>query len=236
LPSATSSSWRRRPGLPRSRRTTTDLFADFSRHLGELGTAKHWDEDTFLLFLNDEKDLMEMQLQMRHEGFSQETWSTDIVANQTHYQIPTHVCRVKRVLRVRDGVSVPLKRQERISTAETTEGASGEPTYRMLDDYIVLSPPPDEAVTAGLKIEGEVASDRLSAGATVPTSFPLFAETLLVLRCVGRAWAQEESEDATNPIPRAFARRLQTYEDEFASYTTTRTFGRQPGVRFAQGG
>lgn len=226
--------------MPRSRRTLSSLFGDFSRHLRELGVHKHWDEDTFLLFFNEEKDLLEMQLQGRHEGFSIETWVTDIVEEQSHYKIPTHVARVKQVLRVYPGSSRvrPLVRDEQISTSRSTDSGSPNavPTYRMIDDYIVLSPTPSESVSGGLKIEAEVASDRLTSGSTVPTSFPIFAETLLVLRAVGRAWAQEESEDAERPIPRAFARRLQLFEDEFASYTTTRTFGRNPGRRYAQGG
>lgn len=225
--------------MPRSRRTASSLYDDFARHLRELGTSHHWDETTFLLFLNEEKDLMEMQLQDRHEGFSIETWTTDLVAEQSHYQIPTHVARIKRVLRVSDDGSsmVPLLRQEHLSTPTSLDSANTQSkmTYRMIDDYIVIYPTPSSAVTGGLKIEAETATDRMSSGSTLSTSFPMFAETLLVLRCVARAWAQEESEDTTRPLPTFFQRKLAEYEQTFMSYTTTRTFGRIPAVRFHQG-
>ena len=226
--------------MPRARRSCSSLFGDFSRHLRELGSSKHWDETTFLLLLNEEKDLLEMQLQMRHEGFSLETWTTSLVASQQHYQIPTHVNRIKRVLRFFTGSQrlVPLTRNELVSTPTSTQSGSVNAvgTYRMIDDYIVLDPIPSEAVANGLKIEAEVASERLTSGSDIPTSFPIFSETLLVLRCMARAWAEEESEDATRPLPGYFVRRVEAWENEFASYTTTRTYGRNPGVRFAQGG
>lgn len=182
---------------------------------------------------------MEMQLQDRHEGFSIEEYTTDLVAEQSHYEIPTHIGRVKRVIRVSDdGTSmVPLLRQENLSTPTslTSSSTQSKMTYRMIDDYIVLYPTPASAVTGGLKIEGEVATDRMTSEDTLSRSFPMFAETLLVLRCVARAWAQEESEDTTRPLPTFFQRKLAEYEQVFASYTTTRTFGRVPGVRFHQG-
>lgn len=230
--------------MARQRRDWDSCRSDIYTHLGETEGASNWTPEHLLVLWNEEKDLLDMQLQNRHEGFSVEVHWADLVADQAYYQIPEECGRLKRISRNYPDSKriVPLIRNERLSGAMSTQ-SSGQyaiPDYRVVGNYIVLERTPGEAVTNGLAIEMEVAAERITDGGdTLPVDWPNFAETLLVLRATRAAFADEQAGDSGpqgQTLSDEQTARLSYYENVFAEYTATRSFGIQLGVRFTQGG
>lgn len=87
--------------------------------------------------------------------------TTDLVANQVEYVLPTALLRLTRVEIKYPGasayVTAALLDDKNISDAlgeeETTGATEGAPVYRLGDDSIFIYPEPDDASTAGLRIE-----------------------------------------------------------------------------------
>jgi hypothetical protein len=228
--------------VARQRRDWDLLRADIYLHLGESESSSYWTPSHLLMLFNEEKDRLEMELQNRHEGFSTEVHTCDIVSGQEYYSIPTEYGRIKRVSRYYPAQSrvIPLGRDERLSApmSTLTVGVNSVPDIRLIGNYIKLEPTPGEAVTGGLIIEMEIASERLDSGDDkLPDDWPPFVETLLVLRATKAAFADEQAQDSGDrAMSDEQTQRLLYYESIFAEYTATRFFGRQFAVRFTQGG
>jgi hypothetical protein len=229
--------------MARQRRDWDALRADIYLHLGETEGSSFWTPAHLLMLFNEEKDLLDMQLQNRHEGFSVEVHYADIVADQAYYSIPEECGRLKRISRNYPGMSriVPLIRNERLSAPMSTQSAGqyGIPDYRLIGNYIKLERTPSTAVTDGLVIEMEIAAERLTSGEdTLPSDWPNFAESLLVLRTTRAAFAEEQATDSGEgrTLTDRQETRLLYYETVFAEYTASRSFGRQLAVRYTQGG
>lgn len=89
--------------------------------------------------------------------------TTNIIASQQDYTLPTETIRIDRIEVSYDGVNwyraIPFNPTED-SNALTTANIAGEfsksaPSYRLLGRSIFLYPIPDANVTAGLKVYGQ---------------------------------------------------------------------------------
>ena len=216
-----------------------------SRTLGQLRTEirellletdannSAWTTDLINSVFNRKKDYREMQLQNVGEGFTITIHDTDIVADQEEYSIPSQGGRLRRILRyvASQNLYIPLEREELNTTPEYTGGIYSDetyiPTYRLIDEYIVLSPPPSVAITSGLRIEMESTSARMTSdNDTLPGSWPLFAETLLVydtaLELLNIEFAQGAPPEG---LITTLAQDRALYESRWAEYIARRSFG-----------
>lgn len=231
--------------MPRAQRDWAAMEAAIYRRLGEAKGNSHWDQLLILDLWNEKKDYREMQLQEQHEGFSKSTHYANLAINQDHYSIPPEAGRVSQVVRVYpdDNREEPLTRHEQYTEARPRPGGGvmvgPDPmTYRLIGNFIKLSPPPDQAVVNGLKIEMEYATDLFSGSPTekLPVDWPMFTENLLILDTVLAALEIEDDQGAPQDgVVRGMVRSHATYEGEWLQYCATRSRGIVYATRFQQG-
>lgn len=191
------------------------------------------DNALILDVFNRKKDYREMQLQDTGEGFSVTWHDADIVAGQTEYSLPAQVGRLRKISRyiASETLYVPLEREEKNTEPTYVGGSFGDesylPNYRLVDNHIILSPPPTEDITNGLRIEMEAATDRIvNDDDCLPDSWPLFAETLLVYDTVMELYNAEFSQGIPpEGILTTLANDLARYEGMWLQYVDKRSFG-----------
>ena len=225
--------------MARNRRTWSELRAEIYRYLKEEESASFWTREIIEGLFNIAFDLRTMQLHGMHEGFSTHVYQTDIVAGQSTYSLDCVVGRVKRVISVDSSLltEFPLVRNERILQPLSTQNVDTLPTYRIVGNQIKLEPAPARSITNGLRIEAEIAPDRIEDdNAELPSEYPVFLESLLVLDTVVAALGVEDSQgigDAQNMTAMQIMRAQ--YEQMLDMYLETRSGGQQFATR-AYGG
>ena len=194
-----------------------------------------WTNDELSGCLNRCMSRRDMQLQATGEGYGITVHDTDLVEDQEDYEIPTQGARVHRVLRyvAQDGVRIPLEREEHIDKPNyLNNGVFGTffnsetylPTYRLVDNFILLSPPPPTDIDDGLRIELESPADRLIENTdTLPDAWPLFIEDLLIYDTAVEAYNLEMAISPTQEQNlHSLARSRQEYEAAFMLYIQER--------------
>ena len=128
------------------------------------------------------------QLVMAHEGFFTNTATRDLVADQERYAWPPGFERLLKMEIIRvDGTRVPIERDERhyrVNFVET--GGSGQdsylPTYRPIGGGFVLEPPPQQAVTDGIRIEFHgLPTALINNGDSFHPDFPRSFDEIIIL-------------------------------------------------------
>lgn len=194
-------------------------------------------EPTLRLLWNQCKDRRQMELEDNDEGFFVRRFYTAIApppVNEPHLiQFPSAIDRVKRVLRIfEDGDEKALHRAERYSEGVArffTGSRDGYlPTYRLMDDAIVLEPPADFTQADGIAIEAEAPDDLfLDDDSSLSSSWPVFAEFLLELDTAIAALDTEEYQAGSSAeIVSGLRIRRRDYEDAWYQHIAERTRGR----------
>ena len=220
-------------------RSFAELRAEIRRVLKEPDPNNSgWNNDMIADAFNRNKDAREMDLQDTGEGISITIHKASLVANQPDYSIPPQGSRLRRVLRFIDSQSlyIPLEREE-LQVYNTYTGGSYSdedyiPTYRRIDNHFILTPPPSNNITDGLRIEMESATSRITAdNQALPDSWPHFGETLLIY---DTAIELLDIEFAQSPPPEGLLSSLVAtrakYEQRWQKYISTLSFG----PKFAQ--
>src|SRR5574338_1147076 len=102
--------------MVRTPRTWSEIRAEIRQTLRETdANVSFWTDAELQYLVNQERDRLSMILQEAHEGHDVLPYTTNIVADQAEYQLPSYANRVIRVLRVYDdGRELPLERSEEI--------------------------------------------------------------------------------------------------------------------------
>lgn len=223
---------------PRTARQWSVLRAEVRQILRETSsTNSFWSDALLLILWNQQYDLRIMELANQHEGWITECYHADIVAGQREYSMPAGlITRVKRVNRVyplggNNVYVVPLTRFERFSEPlfdNPSSGVDSTPTYRFLNELLILEPTPGQSVTGGLRLDVENAPAHFSLDTdTLPAQFPDLMETMLVYDTAQAALAVEGSQ---GNLPEAYVdhilRLRQEYAARFFELTSERSFGR----------
>lgn len=212
-----------------SRRTWSELRTEIRYTLREPPDVPSFWDDTELLYLfNQERDRLGLKLGLTYENKMVTELTTDLVAGQSHYQVYTPTNRIIRLGYVYpDGRVEPMSRNEDMREPLPASGTGSPltvPTYRVIGNFIALNPIPNESRSGALRIEVEEALDRVSSDSTqaIPTDWPIFCETYLVL---ATALAAFDVEGAQGPHPEgiysSIQRRLEKYEVELEQYLET---------------
>lgn len=140
--------------------TLVELRA-FARFLTNTNSTTYTDTDLDAS-LNSYYDIFTAEIldSMDEWDFSADTATTDLLASQQEYVLPTDILKIKRVEISYDGttwnLANPMDVNERGSATDTTSIASdfstSTPYYDLMDASIMIYPLPTAAVTAGLKI------------------------------------------------------------------------------------
>ena len=225
--------------MPRARRDLSTMRTEVRTLLRETdATNSYWQDALLDILINEAIDLRHMMLCDMHEGWDTEVFETNVVAQQSKYQLLEGLGRVKRVLWVdnsnQQGERVePLQRHERWSEGTFNgTGITGNqgnlPTYRVVGEFLTLEPEPQVNLTNGLRIEIEVAPSRLTLGTdTLPLRYPVEIETLLIYDAASAALAVELSQgNADERYVNHIERLRREYELRFNEFTEVRSFGR----------
>lgn len=226
-----------------ARKTWAAMRSEVFQLVNEDNTG-HWSDTDMLVLFNQEKDFREMELMDQHEGWGVHKYSQDTVADQAEYELPEAASRVRRVVLQNSGsTSKRVLTEERFfdgylpgDSSSSNFDISGA-TFRLEDNFIILTPAPGSAVTNGLEIWAETVTDDLANDTDkLPDSWPEFVETLLVLDTAIAALDQQraESEDV-NENYKALEKRRARYEDKFFTHTSRRTRSRIFGKRHSLG-
>jgi hypothetical protein len=170
-----------------------------------------------------------MELLNFHEGFNLETHWATINPNEVKYSIPVHAGRVRRVLIRRKGHDryVALHRNEQLRGYDDKNMEINShvlPQFKLEGNHIVLSRPYLETNTNGLQIEMEDASELFdNDDSTLPASWPLQTESLLILDTVCAALGVEEGLDAERTHASDFWQRRRRMENVWYEYIEERT-------------
>lgn len=228
--------------MARTRRSLRELIDEVFRMLRET-EGDFFDRQDLVDLWNQAKDEREMELHGTHEGFGLVRVSTSLVAGEPDYEIPEDMGRLKRVLRVSQGMEVPLARDELWSgTVQQESSGSGVtylPSYRLKGSSLRLSPAPSADEADGIIIEFEATTERMTEDAhKLPLDWPIFSETLLVLDTweaayqIERTMGEAPSEKYdVNPI----RKRRDVFAAKWSDYCETRSFGRSFAERFSLG-
>lgn len=167
--------------MARARRAVSALITDIRRKLNEPDSSdSFWTDGDLLAYLQEAKDLRELQLIGHHEGWQTQEFKYDIVAEQSSYKIPEEATLVKRVFYQRNGYRAPLV-EDRQHYGSFDDNVQLDPrSYRILDDHIILYPTPGQAITDGLIVDVDVSDDRLQISSKLPDSWPPQTESLLI--------------------------------------------------------
>lgn len=143
--------------------------------------------DLILDVFNRCKDHREMDLTDTGQGHNVEVYYADLVADQEDYSIPTQGARTRRLLRyvASQNAFYPVEMEGMQMYPTYTGGIFSDetyfPTYRILGASYILTPPPSIDITAGLRIELESPSTRITAdNDALPANWDFYGESLLV--------------------------------------------------------
>lgn len=223
--------------MARVRRPWSQLKAEIYLLLRQQEATSRFSAELLLACWNENKDLREMELGDQEEGVFVRRFYTDIVVPPVNepalYKFPPQISRLRRVLRIfEDGDEKPLDRFERIGEGVARNYSGSRdlylPTFRLMDDSIVLEPPPDFTQTDGLAFEAEVPPDLFADNMSMLSdSWPIYAETLLVLDTAISALDTEENQAGNSQeIISGIWRRRERYEKRWELYTAARVKSR----------
>ena len=169
-------------------RTFAQLRAEIRRMVKESRpNDQGFSDDIILDAFNRCKDLREMDLTDTGQGHNIEVYYADLVAGQEDYSIPTQGARTRRLLRyvAAQNTFYPVE-MEGLQIYPTYMGGifSDEnyfPTYRILGASYILTPPPSVDIPAGLRIELESPSSRITAvNQALPQNWDFYGESMLI--------------------------------------------------------
>lgn len=229
----------------RTRSTWGTLKAKVRRILRETTASTSYWSDTLLLDLvNHAMDQRQAEMAEMHDGWTVQAYLADTVANQREYALPEGVERVRAVyLRYVSGSQVEeiqLSRDDRIgqdyyqpASGTTYRFAGPRPTYRLLDNLILIEPPDPEARTNGMRVEIDALAPAITGDSDkLALMFPLTTETLLVYDVVLMALGVESSQgneaqemSQPNHLIRFHRRLEQAWRDEIAVRNQSRVYG-----------
>lgn len=117
-----------------------------------------------------------------------EMYTTDLVADQAEYVLPTHLVYLNRVeVKYPNATSYVLAQRvddketaSAFQNAEIDVGTTDYPRYRDFDSSIFLYPVPTDAVTAGLAIEAAIDVTDLSGSTDLPDLNPLIHRAVAI--------------------------------------------------------
>jgi hypothetical protein len=232
--------------MPRARRQWSALRAEIYTLLRETEGASFWTPAQLLVLFNSALDHRVMQLATLDEGWVTDEYETDLVEDQREYPLPEGAGRVKRV--VIQHTTGGVKHERECHRDEqwgknvyhgigATSIESYHPTFRLQGNLIVLEPKPEFGATDGLRIDLELAPDRLSQDSSkIDLRFPDVMETLLVYDTVILALKMEHS---LGRLPEDYLNHLMSFQKEyeaaFIDYCTDRTEGRFFGQPYRLG-
>ena len=218
--------------MARPRRAWSELRTDVRRLLNDEDSSNpHLSDADLLALFNESKDHREMHLFDQHEGWGVFRYSDSIVAGQQEYALPEETARIRTVFIVDSGGAIKRAIQQDRQFSGTYQGddvqaGTNNFTYSLKDNHIFLYPCPSAAVTNGLQIELETATDRIANDSDkLPDSWPPFAETLLVLdTAIAALEMQATAEGDLGESQITFLiRRRGRYEESWDDYTASRT-------------
>ena len=199
------------------------------------GGSSGWSDAELNDIINRCKDRRDMQIQGFSQGYGIAIHDIDLVKDQTEVELPTEASRVHRVLRflTEEGVYIPLEREEHIDSPEYNNtgvlagvftSSTYIPTYRLVDNFILLSPPPPTAITLGLRIEVESPADRLEEDTdTLPDAWPIFIEDLIIYDTTIEAYNMEDAISAAQEATlHSLVISRKEYEADFLHYVSER--------------
>lgn len=236
------------PAAIRSRRTQAQLETEVRRMLRETVVAESfWTAADILDAMNRCIDFRMLEMAEEGENWFVSQYVTNIVANQREYELPSNGGRPRRIaLRYTSGSQVAeldLWRNERIGEDYHSASGSigtwlgGRPTARLLENLLLLEPPPTQAVTQGLLIEIEVAPPRLALTTdTIPDPFPDLFETLLIFDTWDELIGVEDAQGNTNPEQMGrLQKKHRKVERAWQNYISVRMDSRVLGKAFSLG-
>lgn len=153
----------------------TTLYAKVRYLLGELSSTQYSDTNC-LRALNDYYHRA-IALALRSAGeweINGEVATTDIVASQQEYILPTDLIALKRVEINFSGddnnwvVMTALDMRQKDTALSNETASSDSPRVRIFDNSLFLEDYPDTAVTAGLKVYYSKEETELSSGSDEP--------------------------------------------------------------------
>jgi len=215
----------------------TSVEAEIRRLLREpimAGEPSFWDSQTLKDLWNSSRGLLEMDLSEKYEGYNLVIETTDIVAGQVQYQIPTYANRLHRVLLAdANGNTQPLDRDERYQSATSSQSSGflnyqNRKSYRLVGGAIYLNQVPAENITDGLVLELEEAKDRVvnDSDLVMPNEWPVATEDLLI---IATALAAFDIENAMAPPSEGYisslASRLSSYYVIWSNYVENKSRG-----------
>ncbi len=230
--------------MPRARRQWTTIRSDIRQILRETdSTTSFWTDAQLLIYANTMIDRRVMQLASLDENWVVDEYETNLVSGQRDYTLPEGTGRVIRVNLVytQGGQTIEREIPRREQIGETvihgtgnTDIATYYPTYRLQGPLLALEPWPEFALTGGLRIDLEVAPDRLVNDTDyLDRRFPDVFESLLTLDVAIFALAVEHSQGDSPDNYLNHLRGLQAeYEAIFLDYAQERTQGIVAGRGF----
>ena len=178
----------------RTRQTWGAMRAQIRRKLDSTDEANsHWTNELLLDLFNDAKERREARLMETYEGYTTEIVEWDLIENEPYYGLPEATFSVSRATITStaghtSGRTVPLQREENYYNI-TYSGAGNYtyneyyyvPTYRLINNYLELTPVPTSSGLGVLRIEAKTSSPIFTADSDIlPDSWPPLTERLLV--------------------------------------------------------
>lgn len=219
--------------MARTRLSVADLLVKVRRKMRDNGSVTddngnlkyRFSTDTLIDCMQEGRDLLEMELSVKREGFNVKTTYTDLVAAQERYAIPSNTNRVIRVFfRRTDGTEVAIPRFE---TPLGESRGTGDPfCYRLKGKYVVLEPIPTTSITGGLRFDHEESPDPIASvnDQAIPDDWPPICETILVLLTARNGFLVE---GAQGPLPQGLMEDLngqvEGYWVQLSAYLEDRT-------------
>ena len=226
--------------MSRARRTLAELITECQTLLGE-PNSPFFTSDLLKIFFNQSQDRRLVELANAFEGWNSEIVSCDLVADQSTYRLPEGIGRLLRVVYVaEDGYERVLNQHRKGEGLWTTTGNTVEPqSYRLVGEFIEVTPPPAISLDDALKIEYETIPDRITDDADkIPAAWPVTFETLLVLDTCIAALDYESAQaagDERGPLVASFMRRRSEIEAALSTNVSERAAGRLFGSPFDWG-
>lgn len=184
----------------------SDGLRNFTRFLTNTNTTTYTNADLDAS-LNSYYDIMvgEILDSMDEWDFQGEYATTDLVASQQEYSLPTDILKIKRVEITYDGTTWYEALPEDLNEKQYDSGSvsrindnydQSEPKYDLMDNSLFLKPVPTTAVTAGLKIWYEKNVTHLSAVTDEPNIARPFHKALAYGAAID--WLDKYAEVGTN--------------------------------------
>jgi hypothetical protein len=183
----------------------SDGLRNFTRFLTNTNTTTYTNADLDAS-LNSYYDMLAGEIldSMDEWDFQGEYATTDLVASQQEYSLPSDILKIKRVEISYDGTNwypaAPMDINERNGALDSTSVASdfstSAPYFDLMDNSLFLYPIPTAASTAGLKIWYEKNVTHLSAATDEPNIAKPFHKALAYGAAID--WLDKYAEVGTN--------------------------------------